>query len=843
MSYLVLARKLRPSRFKDIVGQDHIWKTLINAIETDRVAHAFLFTGPRGTGKTSCARILTKALNCQNPVDFEPCNTCENCVEINKGISADVMEIDAASNRGIEHIRELRDGVKFSPAKCRYKTYIIDEVHMLTTESFNALLKTLEEPPSHVKFILATTDPHKIPTTVISRCQRYDFTNISMSAMVEYLKYVAEKEDIQISSEALRIIAGNSAGGMRDALTTMDMLISFSGTKITDESVVEILGVNDYKEIDDLLSAIVRKDLGSALTLFQRVISKGRSLAQFVADLMKSIKDLSLVKSLPSEQLQWYNFLPEQQKLYTGLATHTTVGTLQQYFNILLEVEMQIKRSSQAKVCIEMGLIKLCSVESMVGVGEFIAALRDSKISSRQSIAPALGMVGRIPQAVPAIPDQALSVSQVELISPKNDIQPESKKSLTESQGDDRPPEETLSVQSSGEEGLNALNSAEKEHHTDIQQAPSVKNSDIESQSDRSVTSTEVVSSENNSEGQKVGLVESETTGLVKSPDTGQSEQHEPKSEDIKEQEIECKGEIVPEGTTEGGIDAVSTGNSGIKSSQQPIQEISSDAFTVPSEIQLEGTVDKAPVSEVFPGENVDMEEPPDFFDDVPALGEPVSTEDVVIGSMDRTEPESSIQCEMINSDGEAENVAKKEAVLKDDSVIKAIGERSTQDLTELSDTSEIPELSSEEGQPEGQPYAEKHELVEKWKGFVDLVSEKHSKSLVSLLRNAVLLKLTEDTLAIGFNNLEVFTNEKKKEIANLARNYFNPGIKVYYKARKQGIDASLKDKDDAEAARKVAERIESAKINPKVLSVLEHFPGSKIKNITTIEELDGNDG
>ncbi len=311
MSYLVLARKLRPKKFHDIVGQEHICKTLISAIKTDRVAHAFLFTGPRGTGKTSCARVFTKALNCQSPVDYEPCNQCDNCLEINKGIATDVLEIDAASNRGIEHIRELRGSVKFSPAKCTYKTYIIDEVHMLTTESFNALLKTLEEPPPHVKFILATTDHHKVPITVISRCQRYDFTNISVPTMVQYLKKVADEEALDISESALMLIANHSAGGMRDALTTMDMLIGQSGDQIQDDDVVEMLGLNNSKEVDDLLYLIVEKDLSKALGHFHNLTTKGRSLTQLITDLLRAVKDLSLVVSLKQEQIHWHQFLPD----------------------------------------------------------------------------------------------------------------------------------------------------------------------------------------------------------------------------------------------------------------------------------------------------------------------------------------------------------------------------------------------------------------------------------------------------------------------------------------------------------------------------------------------------
>lgn len=378
MSYLVLARKLRPMRFGDLVGQDHISKTLVNAIRSDRVAHAFLFTGPRGTGKTSCARILTKALNCHTPIENEPCNACESCLEINQGIATDIIEIDAASNRGIEHIRELRENVKFSPAKCRFKTYIIDEVHMLTMESFNALLKTLEEPPAHVKFILATTDHHKIPTTVMSRCQRYDFSNITISEMVDHLKSVVSQEEISISDSGLKIIARSAAGGMRDALTALDMLISFSGTQIDDEKVISVLGLNDARELDTLMEAVIARDVTRVMTLFQNLVGKGRSVARIVIDLMNVIKDLSLVKAVPAAELKWHDFLPDQLELYQRLAEGITQGTLQQYFQIILEIEGQIRRSTQAKICVEMGLIKMCSVESLAGVAEIISALRNA---------------------------------------------------------------------------------------------------------------------------------------------------------------------------------------------------------------------------------------------------------------------------------------------------------------------------------------------------------------------------------------------------------------------------------------------------------------------------------
>ena len=245
MSYVVLARKLRPQRFSDLIGQEVIAQILQNAIRSNRVAHAFLFSGSRGVGKTSAARILTKALNCLEPDNVDPCNACENCLEISSNASADVYEIDAASNRGIENIRELRENVKYAPARCRYKVYIIDEAHMLTLESFNALLKTLEEPPNHVKFILATTDPHKVPVTVLSRCQRYDFQRIPLPQMLEFLSQAAVQENLQLSPKSLELIACHAAGGMRDALTSLDQVLSFAGEQASESEVRQILGIAD----------------------------------------------------------------------------------------------------------------------------------------------------------------------------------------------------------------------------------------------------------------------------------------------------------------------------------------------------------------------------------------------------------------------------------------------------------------------------------------------------------------------------------------------------------------------------------------------------------------------
>ena len=259
MSYVVLARKLRPSRFDDLIGQETAAQTLRNAVLSDRVAHAFLFTGSRGVGKTSAARILTRAVNCLNPDNGDPCNRCENCTEISQNASADVIEIDAASNRGIENIRELRENANYVPAKCRYKIYIIDEAHMLTLESFNALLKTLEEPPPYVKFIFATTDPHKIPPTIISRCQRYDFLRISIKKMADFLETVVKNENLELSRQAIEMICRNSEGGMRDALTAIDQILSFTGTSATDQKVAQILGILESESRFAFIEALLEK--------------------------------------------------------------------------------------------------------------------------------------------------------------------------------------------------------------------------------------------------------------------------------------------------------------------------------------------------------------------------------------------------------------------------------------------------------------------------------------------------------------------------------------------------------------------------------------------------------
>jgi DNA polymerase-3 subunit gamma/tau len=415
MSYVVLARRLRPSRFDDLIGQETAAQTLRNAVLSDRVAHAFLFTGSRGVGKTSAARILTRALNCLNPDNGDPCNSCENCVEISQNASPDVYEIDAASNRGIDNIRELRENVNYVPARCRYKVYIIDEAHMLTLESFNALLKTLEEPPSYVKFIFATTDPHKIPQTIISRCQRYDFLRIPLQTMADFLEKVVRNEKLELSRKAIEMIARNSVGGMRDALTAIDQILSFSGTSATDQKVAQILGILDSESRFAFTEALLKKNEGEALRYFQQLQEHGHDAHDILADLLQTIKTTALVRSLGTSPALFQEISVDDLEVFAAIAKAVSADELQQIFRILLDLEEQMKRSAHTKICFEMAILQIASIEPLVGLPEIISGIQNIRSGEAPVVTTAenaISVKAATEEPVPPVPDNSVEKHQ-----------------------------------------------------------------------------------------------------------------------------------------------------------------------------------------------------------------------------------------------------------------------------------------------------------------------------------------------------------------------------------------------------------------------------------------------
>lgn len=371
MSYLVLARKWRPQTFEDVVGQEHVTRTLQNAIKSGRVAHAYLFTGARGVGKTSAARILAKALNCASGPTSVPCNTCESCREITGGSSMDVFEIDGASNTGVDDIRELRENLKFPPIKGRFRIYIIDEVHMLSTNAFNALLKTLEEPPSHVVFVFATTDPQKIPVTILSRCQEFDFKRIPALLIQERLRSISESEGIKISEKGLHVIAREADGGMRDAQSILDQVISFAGEDVSDEDVMKTLGVIDRDVLKEAAQGILERNPARCIELVERIYDYGYDVRLFYKNLLEYIRNLTVLKMIkePGRLID----LPDGEIAeLKGLADGFSQEELQQLFAILSRGEDELKRSSSPRLSLEMTLIRMATLRPLIPISDLI---------------------------------------------------------------------------------------------------------------------------------------------------------------------------------------------------------------------------------------------------------------------------------------------------------------------------------------------------------------------------------------------------------------------------------------------------------------------------------------
>lgn len=374
MSYLVLARKWRPQTFSDLIGQEHVSQTLRNAIDCGRVAHAFLFTGARGVGKTSSARILAKTLNCEQGPTTEPCNSCTACREITEGNSVDVFEIDGASNNGVDEIRELRDNVKYLPSHSRFKIFIIDEVHMLSNSAFNALLKTLEEPPPHIKFIFATTEPHKVPVTILSRCQRFDFKRIPLPKIISRLRFIVDQEGVSISDTALTIVARKGDGSMRDSLSTLDQVLAFCGETVEDEAVIDILGVVDRQLILETLRAAAARDTASLIQLVARVDASGCNMRNFCNELIGQIRALMLLKAAP-KSADLLDLSDQELNDLLDLSQQLDLPTVQRYITILLKTEAEMAASSFGRLLLEMALVRIGTMAPVIPVEQLIEKL------------------------------------------------------------------------------------------------------------------------------------------------------------------------------------------------------------------------------------------------------------------------------------------------------------------------------------------------------------------------------------------------------------------------------------------------------------------------------------
>jgi DNA polymerase-3 subunit gamma/tau len=373
MSYEVLARKWRPRVFEEVIGQEHITQTLINAIKADRLAHAYLFSGARGVGKTSVARILARAINCDEGDPGIPCGQCQSCTEIANGSSVDVQEIDGASNRGIDEIRELRENIKYMPSSCKFRVYIIDEVHMLTLPAFNALLKTLEEPPPHVKFIFATTEPHKVPVTILSRCQRFDFKRIPVTKILEQLERITKEEGIEASKSALTLIARESEGSMRDAESLLDQVVSFTGARIEDRDISDILGIIDRDLVLECTRAIIDGSPEKCMQIVERIYAYGFDIKEFYRILMDQFRDLLISLVAPKSDL--INITGSERTEIDRQAKKAGLEKLQQSLTLLIAREQSLKLTSHPRLVLETIMIKLCRLGEVLSFDELMGKM------------------------------------------------------------------------------------------------------------------------------------------------------------------------------------------------------------------------------------------------------------------------------------------------------------------------------------------------------------------------------------------------------------------------------------------------------------------------------------
>jgi len=423
MSYIVFARKYRPQAFDEVIGQSHITTTLANAIALGRVAHAYIFAGPRGVGKTTTARILAKALNCDKGPTSNPCNKCPSCLEITQGLSLDILEIDGASNRGIDEIRNLRENVKFSPSKGRFKVYIIDEVHMLTQEAFNALLKTLEEPPAHVKFIFATTQAHKVPSTILSRCQRFDFRRIAIKDIVDSLVTIAKKENLKADDDALILIAKHSDGSMRDAQVVLDQISSFADGRILLEYASKILGAVSDGILFSLADSIKSRDAAKALKIIDDLVDEGKDVSQIVLYLIEHFRNLSVAK-ISKDPKTLIDASSEKIKLYEEQASRFTVEEMLYIVYTLSNTIDFVKKSNMARVPFEVAMVKLTRMSSVMSPAEAIERLEKIEDSLKKS-----PPVQHMPESAPAqhMPESKHAGECVKAQEPHEEAKPQKK--------------------------------------------------------------------------------------------------------------------------------------------------------------------------------------------------------------------------------------------------------------------------------------------------------------------------------------------------------------------------------------------------------------------------------
>ncbi len=406
MAYLVLARKYRPQTFAEMAGQEHVVRTLSNALRSGQLAHAFLFTGPRGVGKTTSARLVAKALNCEKGPTAEPCGRCPPCLEIADGRSVDVVEIDAASNNGVDNVRDIVEAVKYRPARDRFKVFVVDEVHMLSTGAFNALLKTLEEPPPHVKFVLATTDVHKVPETIVSRCQRFDFRRLTQRQIVEQLRRVVEAEGLSLSDGALALVARGAEGGMRDALSTLDRVRAACGDRPSDAEVAEAVGAVDAAAVARICAGLLARDGGAVLAEVAALYERGLEMRRLAEEVVRHLRDVTLAKLVPGVALD----LPDvERREVLAQAEGASAAQLARLFDVAQRTVADVRMSEQPRFALEIGLLKGVFLAPGAEVSELLA-----RLEQLSGGAPPPGTGGAAPggrSATPAPPPASTAAS------------------------------------------------------------------------------------------------------------------------------------------------------------------------------------------------------------------------------------------------------------------------------------------------------------------------------------------------------------------------------------------------------------------------------------------------